>query len=446
MGKTIAVSFEGARIKIVHASLKGRNLSIDRTEVIPDSDLEAYIKADKALEYIVTCEFSRASHGVLTTPVVSSKYLGNLIESKIRKASGEKDFTFIYSPLGERVVENRKELEVFYYAVNNTDLKAIAGRFYDNGKTVKAIYPSVFSAVALINPGEEGESRMGVFGAGNERTVFLTKNGAVSFIRNYESYEKGLTDYDIQNINMTLTYCFQNLRMNPASVLLMGDLSASQDISSLPSVPLSGLPMSGNIHCSREIYDEFVLPVAAFFAPKTSNILCREFKNVNMLKNYIAYASMLFIALAVLCMGLIFNEANDISGKRRLMESAVKNMTDIEGIFSEYAAMEEEINLYRPAVALLNKPAPDIHKLLVSLGEINAGDLKFDSIEARTDESNSLIVEVKGTSYAGTYSSLQASLKDLIDALGKTENLKITNKSIDLTQNTFKLELNYGTE
>lgn len=165
-----------------------------------------------------------------------------------------------------------------------------------------------------------------------------------------------------------------------------------------------------------------------------------------MLKNYIAYASMLFIALAVLCMGLIFNEANDISGKRRLMESAVKNMTDIEGIFSEYAAMEEEINLYRPAVALLNKPAPDIHKLLVSLGEINAGDLKFDSIEARTDESNSLIVEVKGTSYAGTYSSLQASLKDLIDALGKTENLKITNKSIDLTQNTFKLELNYGTE
>ncbi|MBI5663808.1 MAG: hypothetical protein HZC49_01775 [Nitrospirae bacterium] len=446
MGKIVAVSFEGDRLKIVHATLNGRKVTVDSTDIIPDSDLDSYLKADKSAEYIVTCEFRRAYHGVLSTPAVKSGYMGKLIESKIRKSSGEKDFTFIYSILGERVVENRKEMEVFYYAVNNADLKAIAGRFYDNGKKVKAIYPSVFSAVALINPEGEGEGRMGVFGAGSERTIFLTKNGAVNFIRNYESHDKGLTDYDIQNINMTLTYCFQNLRMNPSSVLLMGDLSASQDIGALPSVPLSGLSMSGNIYCSREIYDEFVLPVGACLALGPSNILSREFKNINMLKTYIAYASMLFITLAVLCMGLIFNEANDIAGKKHLVDSAVKNMSDIESIFSEYAAREEEVNRYRPAVTFLNRPTPDIHKMLVSLGGTNAGNLIFDSIEARTDESNSLIVEINGTSHEETYSSLQSSLKDLVDALGKTKNMKVTNKSIDLAKYTFKIEMNYGTE
>ncbi len=446
MSKTVAVSFEGNQVKIVHASLKGHNLSVDRTEVIPDSNLDAYLQGDKATEYIVTCEFKGAFYGVLTIPIVKSKYLGKLIESKIRKASGEKDFVFVYNLIGERVVENKKALEVFYYAVSNDGLKNVVGRFYDNGKTVKAIYPSVFSAVSLFGPGEEREGFMGVFGTGNERLVFLTKNGAINFIRNYESYEKGFTDYDIQNINMTLTYCFQSLRINPSSVLLMGDLSAAQDISTLPSSPLASLSMTNNIHCSRETYNDFILPVASFFAQGSSNILSREFKNTNLLKSYFAYASMIFVILAVLCMGFIFNEAKDSAAVKRSVESSVKDMADMKNIFSKYASKEEEIRQYRPAVDFLNRTAPDIHKLLVSLGGITARDLKFDSIDARANESNPLVVEISGTSFADTYSSLQTSLKDIIDALGKTENLEVTNRSIDLTNNTFKIEMNYRTE
>lgn len=445
MGKTVSISFEADRIKIVRASLKGRGLSVDSTEIIPDSDLEAYLRTDKTAEYIVTCDFRGAHHGILTAPAVKPGYLSKVIEAKIRKESGEKDFTFIFSPLGERVAENRKELEFFYYAVNNADLKALAGRFYDNGKKIKSLCPSVFAVTSLFEPGQEGET-MGVYGTGNERMVFLTKNGSVSFIRQYESHEKGLTDYDIQNINMTLTYCFQNLRMSPKAILLMGGLSASQDIGSLPPAPMSGLSKSDRIHCSTEIYNEFILPLAACFAPGSSNILCREFRNVNLLKNYIAYASMLFTVSAVFCAGLIFNEVNDIAGKRNLVEAAMKNMTDLETLYSGYTAKAEEINRYRPAITFLNRPVPDIYKLLTAIGGIDAGELKFDSIKAHTDTGNSLIVEINGTSSAGTYSSLQASMKKLIDELGKTENLTVTNRSMDLTNKTFRININYGTK
>ncbi len=446
MGKTIAVSFEGNQVKIVHASLKGPTLSVDRTETIPDDNFDAYLQGDKAKEYIVTCEFKGAHHGVFTVPIVKAKYLGKIIESKIRKASGEKDFAFIYRRLGERTVENRKALEVFYYAVSNTDLKNIAVRFYDNGKTVKALYPSVFSAVSLIGPGEEGEGFMGVFSTGNERVVFSTKNGAVNFIRNYESDENGLTDFDIQNLNMTVTYCFQNLRIYPSSVLLMGNLSGSSDITTLPSAPLADLTMSDNIHCSRETYNDFILPIASFFTPGPSNILGREFKNINSLKSYFAYASMIFIIMAVLCMGLMFNEAKDTSGKKQMVTSSAENIADIENIFSEYVAREDRIRQYRPAVEFMNRPSPDIYKLLIALGGINIRDLKFNSIEAGVNDGSSLIVEVSGTSYADTYSLLQASFKDIIDTLKKTEHLEVTNKSIDLANNTFKIEMNYKTQ
>lgn len=44
MGKTVAVSFEEDSIKIVHASLKGNNLAIDKTEAVD------YLKFDEIIE------------------------------------------------------------------------------------------------------------------------------------------------------------------------------------------------------------------------------------------------------------------------------------------------------------------------------------------------------------------------------------------------------------
>lgn len=446
MSKTVAVSFEGAQVKVIHASLNGHSLSVDRTEVMPDGDFDAYLAGDNAAEYIVTCEFSGAFHGILTTPIVKSRYLGKLIESQIRKAAGEKDFSFIYRILGEVTAEKKKVLEVFYYGVANTALRKVAERFYDSGKTVRGIYPAVFSVISLLAPEEDGGTSMGVFSTGNARTVFLLKNGTLIFIRNYDSYEKGLTDYDIQNINMTLTYCAQSLRINPSRILLMGDLSGPSDIDPLPSVPLACLTRNADIHCNRETYDGFILPLSAFFAQRSSNILSREFRNINLLKNYFAYASMIFVILAALCLGFIFNEVKDSEAVKRSVESSIGGMQDIEDIFSEYSAKEEEIIKYRPAVEFLNRPAPDIHHLLITLGNINTGNLKFDSIDAGEGDGNDLLVQIKGRSLAGTYSSLESSLKNVIDTLEKTSRLEVTNRSVDLSDNTFIIEINYKTE
>lgn len=446
MSKAVAVSFEGDQIKVIQASLKGHTLSVDRSDVLSEGDFDDYLLADKSTEYIVTCQFRGAFHDVLTTPVVKSRYLGKLIESQIRKATGEKDFSFIYTIIGEVTVEKKKALEVFYYAVRNDDVRKIAERFYERGKTVRAIYPAVFSAISLFARGEDEKGIMGVFSTGNERTAFLTKNGALNFVRTYDAYEKGLTDYDIQNINMTLTYCSQSLRISPSSILVMGDLSGPCEINTLPSVPLAGLNRAGNIECSMETYDGFFLTLSAFFASRSSNILSREFRNINLLKNYFAYASMIFIIVAVLCMGFTFNEAKDSAAIKRSVESSVGDMKDIENIYSEYTAIEEEIIKYRPSIEFLNRPAPDIYKLLIALGSVNTGDLKFNAIEARAVEDNAMAVTISGTSLAGTYSSLQSSLKNMIDTLNKTENLEVINRSVDLTKNTFAIDMSYKTE
>ena len=139
MAKTVAVSFEENSIKIVHASLKGNNLSIDKTETVDYFEFETYLQKEKATEFVVTYDFKEAYHGVLETPVVKSKYLEKIVESELRKATSLKDISFVYTPIGEKVVENRKELEVFYFAVNNEVLRDVVDKFYEFGKVVKAV-------------------------------------------------------------------------------------------------------------------------------------------------------------------------------------------------------------------------------------------------------------------------------------------------------------------
>ena len=108
MSKTVAVSFEGDSVKIVHASLKGKALTVDKTEIISDDEFSYYLQKEKASNFIVTCDLRETYHDILSIPLLKTKYLEKIIESEIRKATGRKDLSFVYTLLGEKVADNRK--------------------------------------------------------------------------------------------------------------------------------------------------------------------------------------------------------------------------------------------------------------------------------------------------------------------------------------------------
>jgi hypothetical protein len=441
LGKKIAISFEGNKVKIVHASLKGNNIYIDKTEIISEAEFDYYLRKEKSKEFIVIYNFSESYHGVLTIPFIKTKYIEKIAESEIRSATEIKDFSFIYSPLGERIVENKKVLDIFYFAVRTEDIHNLVERFYNNGKIVKAIYPTVFPVASLFKL--QNEAIMGVSGTGRERILFLTKNGAIYFIRDFQSLETKLSDSDIQNINMTINYCFQNLRINPSLVLLTGTLSESYDISSIPSAPLACLYKGEHIHCGREIFNEFIIPIASFGTPKSSNILSKEFKNIYMLKNALVTASMVFFLLTLLCFGFIFSEVRDTADMKGRLKLKRQNNSDVEKIFLEYTAKEAEIKKHGQLVDFLNIFRPGIQKLLVELAELDTKDLIFNSIEATIKDDDSFLITVRGISSADSYTSIQTSFKDLTSALDKIEGVEITSKTMDLQNKIFRIEMDY---
>ena len=445
MGKKIAISFEEDNVKIVHASLKRDNIYIDKTEIISETEFEYYLEKEKLKEFIVTYNFGDSYQGVLTIPSVKTKYIEKIAESEIRSATEIKDFSFIYSLLGERIVENKKVLDIFYFAASKEDIHNLVERFYNNGKIVKALYPTVFPVASSFKLRDE--AIIGVSGTGRERILFLTKNGAIYFIRNFQSLETVLSDSDIQNINMTINYCFQNLRINPSLVLLTGALSESYSLSdnirAAPSAPLACLYKGRHIHCSRETFNEFIIPIASLSTPKSSNILSKEFKNIYLLRKGLLTAFRVFILLTLLCSGFIFYEAKDIADIKGGLKLKQQENSNVEKIFSEYTVKEAEIKKYGQLVEFLNTPRPSIQKLLIGLARLDTKDLIFNAIEAMLKEDNSFRITITGMSSADSYVSIQTSFKDLTNKLNGIEGIEITFKAIDLQKKTFKIELDY---
>jgi len=446
LGKTVSVSFEGSSVKIVHASFKGKRLTVENTQILPENEFDSCLRREKASEFIVTAEFRESYHDIIKTPVVKEEFLKKIIESEIRKVIVQKDFSFVYSTVGEKIVDNRKILEVFYYAVPKDSIRNTVERFYDSGKVVRALYPSVFSAASLIDQQVSGEAHMGILSSGKSRLVFFVRKGSIYFLRNYESYETGLSDFDIQNINMTVSYCFQNLRMNPTSVFLIGDLSESSGtIQAMSTAPLASLSKAEYIHCARDLFNEFTLPIASFFTPRTSNILSDEFKKIYRLRNYMAYASRVFVLLAFLCSGAVLFEWNSAQEKKELIQNMKKGGVDVERVLADYGTREVKRDLYMPLVGFLNRPVHDMQGVLVSLGRTDFRKLTLNEITASHKDDANFTVLLEGIASADSYAAMQDSLDTVMKELTKTGKPEITNRSVELRDKTFSVELSYRT-
>ena len=443
MAKTVAVSFEGESVKVLHSSLKGNTLSIIKSEIIPDAEFDDYLSTSKVTEFLVSCNFIETIHDTITVPPVKTKYLEKVIESKIRKVTNRHDLSYITFTLGEQMVGKRKDQEIYFLGVSERELTEIINRFHNQNKIVKALYPSLFSAAALIRRSFREEPVLGALHTGNETGVFFLKKGDIHFIRHYESTEQGLNDFDIQNINMTINYCFQNLRTNPSSVLLLGGLASSSEFTSTTISPLASFFKPDNITCSREIFSEFLIPIASVYASKESNIMSRDFKNIFALRRYMTYAATFFIILTVLLFGFSLFKGRSIADKRTRISQASEALHNVDNIYAAYQERTDSINRLMTMADYINRSSPDLGALLVKIGSINRSDITFTSIEAKLTRENTFIVLIRGTSSVDSYASLQASFEDVLDIIKGVKNAEVNDSDLNISNHSFSVELHY---
>lgn len=459
MGKLVTASLEGNEVKIIHSSTKldiihdkWKIIHIEKwdihhiykKEVVADREFNAYLDRDRAKEYVVVCDFDEYFHGIILVPALKPKFIKKVIESEIRKATGKTDFTFVHSILGDKVVDNKKMTEIFYYMVTNEAIGDIVERFYDNGKIVRALYPSLFAAALFINSKESQDVNMGVIFAENKRIVFTTKSGTVNFVRDYESMTSDITDFDIQNINMTLTYCMENLRIEPSSVTFLGNPKGVSTLMTESAVPIVPPDMPENIHCDGKVACDYSLACSALNISRTVSILSDKYKDIYLLRRIIEVASLTFIVLSVVYFGLLSYIANDVFQTKHEIESVVSGLSGVEKAYGEYSDRRETLKDIVLLVDFLNRPSIDIQPFLIDLSRIKLQQMRFDRVDVKAEGDTSFLISINGISLEGTYSTFQASFDKLVDGLEKMNNIELKDKTINHMDKTFQVQLHYG--
>lgn len=445
MGKAVAVSFEGENVRVVYASLSKKGIEVDDVLILKDEQFDEFLEKEKTKEFTVVFDFKNFYQDIISIPPVKKRYVKKLIEAEIRKRAADfKEFSFIHFLHGEKIIENKRVQEIFVFAVKKEDLESIISRFVNKDKIIKAIYPNVFSVAGLVQSIEEPFLCIAEIGV--NKILFLLKDGLMQFVRDIHSFENGINDLDIQNINMTINYCRQTMRINPSFIMLMGGLCNNYSAAAPPSIPVVCLaPIFFKSRINNTILD-FIFPVSAFFITGDSkiNLLTREYKNFCQIRLFLRCSTILLLSLSIIGIFYAGFMAKSSIESRNQLNSVRMNSPGVEGILSPYENKKTEIAGYQPFITSLNNVAltPDIQRFLSLLSGIRTDNIRIDSISITTGD-GSLKGELKGLVRSEGYASMQMYYQQIIDSISGLKGFSIKRHNIELKDRTFQIEVEY---
>lgn len=439
MDKVISVSFEGDIVKVVYAGKKGKDITVKDVLTLKEREFDDFLSREKTNAFIVVNSFKEFFQEILSLPITKKNILKNLVREEVKKRSDIREFSFIYFVLGEKMVDNIKMNEVFVFAVKNDEIKSIVDRFILKGKTVKALYPDIFSLASQI---EMDDPALCVSGTGFNKRLFLVKDKVVNFVRIIQSFENGLSDLDIQNINMTINYCGQTMRITPSYVLIFGSLCSSYEVSSYTSTPVACFPSKS------ETFLDFVSPASAFSAGKNLNILSDDYRAFYNLKLFLQSTTIIFAILSFFGLGYLGYLVKDIIAKKTQLDLLRGDISGIELVLSSYESRKAVMSSYIPFMNDLKdvESFPDITGLMVLISSLKTDNIKLDSASIKRD-ANIFKVELKGQVKAENYASIQSHyerfIKSIEDKSAETRNAKLRSHSIELKTRIFMVEMEY---
>jgi len=456
LARQIAVSFENEIIKIVYASLKGRNLTIIKTLTLRNDEFDDFLKKERSRDFIAVCDFKTFYQDIMLLPPVNEKYFKNIVETEAKKKFPElKDFTFFHSILGERMHEGRRVKETFFFAVGNDDLNKFIGRFGRHGKRIKCIFPAPFALSMLVNSsyGITSEPLLCVAESDAGKTVFLMKDGMPHFIRTMQSPDKGIHDVDVQGINMTINYCRQTLRLSPSQVILIGTPCTIYDAVMEPAAPAACIRNISNIATSgkhTEPLEEFLAPMSAIQHLKELlrfNLLPKDYRDFYLHKAVISY--MLFILLIALTAGAFYlkTKSSEIYSSKKKAEAVRSEIKGMEPILTAYENKKKEMERFMPLINLMNSvnASPDMQKALIAVSSLNYPGMKSINTQSINiiPEVKALRISIKGNASAKDLLEMQQAYQNLVVSIKNTKGLQILSDRIDINNKEFQMELKY---
>lgn len=450
MSTQIAVSFEGGYAKVSYGSQRNGNLVIRRTLKVREDDFDAFLAHEKIKDFIVVSSFQTFYQDVLLLPPVEGKYLDALIETEIKKNAPElKDFVFFSTILKDKIHEGRPVKEIFVFAVNSREGEPLLEKFSRYGKRIKRLYADVFVLSHLIAHSENVKEKttMCMIDGEGFKTLFLLREGKLVFVRSIQSRGRGIDQYDMTNVNMTVNYARQTLREHPEHLIVASASADKDSIGEGLALPVSFFRYPPTVMVAEENAVDFATPVAALFLGNESakeSLLPKAYTRGITQERILRYASVVFLIVSFLCLGYIVTGLNQTRQIHAMIEPLKQDIEKKAKIYEEFEMRNKEFQEVLPYINYLNgeSSAPDIQRFLVGLQTLNRQNVKVREIEIK-NTGQELAVHIKGSITTNTYGDLQSCFRRLTDDIKAVSGIQNLSEKLDLANKDFSIGMTW---
>jgi hypothetical protein len=452
LARQIAVSLENENVKVVYAEIRHGNVSIEKALTFSNVEFDHYLETTKDDEFILVTDFQSIHQDVISVPPAQEKkYLRALIELEIKKRVPElSDFSFFYEELRDVQKEGKRSKDIFFFAIAGEDLAAVLNRFSKHDKTVTFLCPNVLPLAHFlqIEGGEEGQPVLGVVDLGTSKTMFLMTDKKLNFVRVTQSEQRGIGKLDIENINMTIAYCRQVLRLNPSRIVFSNNENIT-DTDTAPVVPVVSAQYPHAAVSLKDIVTEHVVPIAALVHAKElrgSTLIPLVYRGINIQRRIMVYAIVIFLFLSMVGIGYIGAEVtNSILTKGEIKRIRL-DIAERQSVIDEYEKVSGELQRLMTLMNFMNAAnmSVDMQKVLQSLQVFSSRTVNVKTINIK-DEKDNLLLQVEGNIPFRSYKELQSNFENTIEAVRKTNELEIVERSLDLKTGSFRVDLRWKT-
>jgi hypothetical protein len=454
MSNVFSFYFDGTIVQTVKASISGGVLTIKDALTFPHDELDDFLSTCKEKKIIICCNPSIFQQDIVFLPPAASRQYDRLVRSEVQRIHPElTSFTTLHTTIGQSTVDGKVFNKIAAFSYSDEALTALLTAFNSHGKTVSHIYSAPYTVFQMISTTcmsdeSRAQSRIIISALPGEKLLLVGEKGELVFIRKIPSTDAFLLPADTQNINMTLDYCFQTLRVKPTEALMLDQSEVSGNELPLLSVPLKTALSPALAGVPHAVIEEYLAPVAAahhFFKHlRTGDILPADYVSFSINKKILIAGSILMVVIALALGGYTATQVMVIADVKSAIGTLKSSLINSKEEIATYRKLDDEVKALSKPLEILNKQRTSLHPAtaLASLTLPGSQEYSIKSISVQ-EGAGFLTVQIEGIIDSNGFSNIQATFEQVIEQIGKIPGYAVVSSTLDIKQKSFTIQARY---
>jgi len=445
--------FDGLIVQAVKVSISGNSVAINDVSTFPLHDFEDYLSLCREKSCIVCCNPPHFYQDIVHLPPAAGRLYGKLVRAEVQKTHPDlTSFSIFFRIVGESMIETRPYNKIAVFSYPDDFLSDFISEINRFRITITHIYAAPCSILRLalstcaLDP---NQPRIFIATLLGEKLLLISENSELEFIRKIPSLDSDLLPEDTNNINMTVDYCFQSLRMRPTEVVMINQPERADELSHLVSVPYRSVLPPRLDNMPPRIIQDYLAPVAAAMhsvdSPGMGNIMPSDYAAFTMHKKVFAVTTIVLSLFILLLTGYLVKETMTISALKSKIGRMRTELSGSAGEIATFRKLDAETNRLKQPLDLINKQNSTLNPAtaLAALILPESGDYTIEGIIIKS-ESNVLNVQIYGAITVSGYRNTQASFEKLVALIAKIPEYTISSSKIDIKSKSFGIQARYN--